>query len=408
MDSLPPVCPAAVNPEKLRQHFPFFQAHPHLVYLDSAATTHKPQVVLDAVTESLIHSANGGRATYALAAQAWHAVAHTRQMVATFFDHPDPQSVIFTPNASHALNLVATHWLPQLCSPGDEVVFCPTDHHANVDPWITAQQHLAALGIPIRLVPVGADETGVVTAEALARVLTSRTRVVALTHVHNVFGNCTDIASIRAVVPPRVVLVVDGAQSAGHLPVSTTALGADFFAFSGHKMLAPSGIGALLVHPRWMSVVDKPPATGEAGGSSRRPGHPGELGTPAYAALAGLTAAMQFLSNVGLEAVHQHLRMVTGHLLTQLHHVPGLSFLPGVVNAPGRPGYGIVSVRLQGWRADELAALCEQENICVRTGSHCNASPQEVGDSLRISLHLYSTLSDVERIVDVLTQASRG
>lgn len=383
----------------LRRRFPIITAHRELAYLDSAATAQKPQAVLDAVTAYLTTSnANAGRGTYPWANQTTRLVERTRRRVKELLGDTDPDrsAVHFTSGTTEGLRIVARDWLPTFLRDGDEILVPYSDHRANLDPWLETQSLLAArgVGIRVRALPVQAD-SGDYDHRALATMVGPRTRFVAATHVHHVYGGDMNVQRIRAAVGPDVPICLDAAQSVGHLPVRVgqEGLDVDFVVFSGHKALALPGTGAI-----W--------ARGTRGPELRPRGWGG---TPNTAGIASLEAALDWLDAAGLERIDRWTTGLASRLTDALRHLPAYDILgcqSSLAAATGRPHAqrrrGIVSFRHRGIPSGDLGFVLFSHGFMVRADSLCQAGADEAHGVVRVSLHVYNTEEEVDRLIGVL------
>lgn len=383
----------------LREQFPLITAHPELAYLDSAATSQKPRAVLDAVQTYLTTSnANAGRGMYPWANRTTELVERTRHRVKEFLQDPDPGSttVHFTSGTTDGLRTVARDWLAECLTDGDEILVPFADHRANLDPWLETRRLLADRGVDVRVRALPYQTaSGDYDHRALDGVVGPRTRFVAATHVHHVYGGDMNVHRLRAAVGPRVPICLDAAQSVGHLPVSVAdpALDVDFVVFSGHKALALPGTGAV-----WAR---------NARGPAFRPG--GWQGTPNTVGIASLEAALDWLDAVGTDRVARWTRALTTRLTEGLdllapYEVLGCQASLGadcVVPAAQRR-HGIVTFRHQHIPSDDLGFILFSHGFMVRADSLCQAGAAEGDGSVRVSLHVYNTVEEIDRLLSVL------
>lgn len=404
---------ARLDPLALRPRFPILgrQVNGHrLVYLDSAATTQKPEAVLDAIQRLYrLSNANVHRGVHTLAEEATAAYEACRQRVARFLHAPDPRGVVILRNATEALNLVARSWGARL-RPGDEVVATEMEHHSNLVPWIMLARER---GVTLRHVPV--TDGGELDLGAYERMLSPRTRLVAVTAMSNVLGTINPVAEMAAAAH-RVgaVVVVDGAQSVPHLPVDVTALDADFLAFSAHKAYGPTGVGFLVGKPELLDCME--PVSG--GGEMIREVHLDratwndiphrfEAGTPNIADAAAFPAALDLLEELGMDAVRHHEEELVAYALERLRSLPFLR-LHGPLD-PARRG-ALVSFVDPDIHPHDQAQVLDSMGIAVRAGHHC-AQPlmRRLGEvaTARASLGVHSDRDDVDALVDGLLAARR-
>lgn len=387
-----------------RDLFPFFTHHPDLTYLDAAASTPVPRPVLDVVHRSLeAGTAGAGRGSHRLAGTASAAIETTRQQVAAFLHLAGPDQIAFTSGTTAAMNTLVHGWAAHQLQPGDEVLLSPADHTATVGPW-----HALAAHLPIRLVPYRLTASGDPDIADLAIRITPRTRVAVITHVHNVYGERADAAQIRHQLGPDPILVLDAAQSIGHVDVDATALGADAVLFSGHKVFAPPGTGVLCTSPRLQQAF-RPTAHGSPSTTAAGLASTVERGTPDTAGIAGLGAALQLVTDYGLARIHTELSTLTRDLVERLGALPGVRLLPGVAFSTAcRTGYGIVSFRVEGVAPADIGFVLDDAGICVRTGTHCRHGADPAEDSVRISAHAYTSPDELDRLIAALTRITRS
>ena len=381
-----------------------------LVYLDSANTSQKPQVVIDTMVDHLErHNANVARAMHQLGAESSEAFEAARDKVAAFIKAPSRDEVIFTKNASEALNLVANTlaWArgDLEIGPGDEVVITEMEHHSNIVPW---QLLTERKGATLRW--FGLTDDGRLDLSGIDSLITERTKVVALTWVSNMLGTINPVAEIaRRAHEVGALVVVDASQAAPQLPVDVVASGADLLAFTGHKVVGPTGIGVL-----WgrREVLDRlPPFLG--GGemietvrmerSTYAPiPHKFEAGTPPIVEAVGLGAAVDYLSHLGMDAIHRHEQAITAYALDGLATVPGLTVL-GPLEAADRGG--AIAFEIDGVHPHDVAQALDSRGVAVRAGHHC-AKPAHarfgVQSSTRMSSYLYTTPAEIDALVEAL------
>ncbi|EKO3990352.1 cysteine desulfurase CsdA [Vibrio fluvialis] len=377
-----------------------------LIYLDSAATTQKPQVVIDAITRYYsAQNANVHRGSHSLTAHATSQFEAARERVAQFIGAPSTKSIIWTRGATEALNLIAQTYARNTLKAGDEILVSETEHHANIVPWqIVAEQ----TGAKVVKVPMTRDgEFGL---EAFHELLSERCKIVALAHITNVTGTRQPIeAVIAAAHQVGAVVVVDGAQGIVHEAVDVTALDADFYVFSGHKLYAPAGIGVLYGKPALLEAM--PPWHG--GGKmvekvsfsgTTYAGLPGkfEAGTPNVAGAIALKAAIDWYSQFArqdVEAHLHHLQTLTYQALSQMDDIRVLGY---------QPQASILSLVMDGVHHQDLATLLDQQGIAVRAGHHCAHPLMDafgVSGTVRISFGIYNSAQDVERLIAAIEKA---
>lgn len=389
----------------LRADFPLLHVRMNgkpLIYLDSAATSQKPQAVLDALLSYYReYNANVHRGVYELAERATLAYEAAREKVATFIG-ARADDVIFVRGTTESINLIAQTYGRQNVRGGDDIVVTEMEHHSNLVPWQMLAQDK---GAAIRVLPVGAE--GMLDLGALDRVIGPRTRIVSMTHQSNVLGTINDVRAVAARAHAvGAVLVVDGAQSVPHLPVRVAELGCDFLAFSGHKMCGPTGIGVLW--GRGEILAKMPPFHG--GGEMierveyerstyRESPHRFEAGTPNIAGAIALGAAVDYLTALGMENVRAHEESLVRYAIAQLSDLPDLKIL-GPTDPATRGG--AIAFQLGDLHAHDVAQILGDEGIAVRAGHHC-AQPLHrklgVPSTARASLYLYNTTEEIDALV---------
>ncbi|MEU3186673.1 aminotransferase class V-fold PLP-dependent enzyme [Streptomyces sp. NPDC006923] len=380
----------------LRSQFPIITAHPDLVYLDSAATAQKPQAVLDAVHSYLATSnANASRGAYPWANSTTADIERTRARVQDFLGDPAParSQVHFVSGTSAGLRSVARDWLPGYLRNGDEIIVPFGDHEANAAPWLEAQELLARQGthITVHDMPYqrGSHDYDVV---ALAALVSPRTRFVATTHVHHVYGGDMNVHRVREVVGPDVVICLDAAQSAGHLPISLADLDVDFVAFSGHKALALPGTGVIWARGR------RGPAFAPSGWS----------GTPNTVGIISLQAALDWLDSAGVGRIEQWTTALAARLTEGLRGLDRYDVLGCQLSlaqdSDVQQRKGIVTFRHQNIDAADLGFILYSHGFMVRSDTHCQARTGEARTSVRVSTHVYNTPEEVDRLVAVLAE----
>jgi cysteine desulfurase/selenocysteine lyase len=391
-----------------RADFPLLAASPELHYLDSAATSQKPRAVLDAIRAYYEHdNANPHRGAYDLSARATERYHAARERVARFLGVADTDCLIFTRGTTEALNLVATAWGPAHVGAGDEIVVTGLEHHANFVPW---QQLAIARGARFLVCPLTADHH--VDLDALRALVGPRTRVVAFNHVSNALGTVNPVHEIAAIGHAAGALVVcDGAQAAPHLRVAFDTLDVDFYAFSGHKMCGPMGIGGLIGRRAILEAMSPYQFGGDMIELVRDDHstwnvlpHKFEAGTPNVADAVGLAAACDYLDGIGMAEVLEHARALVRLATERLARIDGLR----VYGPPPAQRSGVVSFTLSDIHPHDLATILDEDGVCIRAGHHC-AQPLMrrlgVSATARASFYVYNDESDVDALVHALERA---
>ncbi|MBI5130564.1 MAG: SufS family cysteine desulfurase [Rhodopseudomonas palustris] len=381
-----------------------------LVWLDNGATTQKPRCVIDRLVQFYTHeNSNIHRAAHTLAARSTDAYEAARDKVRGFINAPSVKDIVFVRGATEAINLVAQAWGRRNVGEGDEIVVSHLEHHANIVPW---QQLAAETGARLRVAPV--DDHGQILLDEYEKLLGPKTRIVAFTQVSNALGTVTPVAEMTALAHRAgAKVLVDGAQGICHLPVDVQALDVDFYAFSGHKMFAPTGIGVLYGKADVLEAM--PPWQG--GGNMiadvtfektvfQGPPDRFEAGTGNIADAVGLGAAIDYLSRIGMANIAAHEHELLAYGTEQLLTVPGLKLI-----GTARDKAGILSFGLDGCRSEDVGKALDREGIAVRAGHHC-AQPilRRFGleTTVRPSLALYNTHDDIDALVDALRRLQTG
>lgn len=396
---------------KLRSDFPILgrivHGHP-LVYLDHAASSQRPVAVLDAMRKHYEqHHANVHRGAHQLSAESTQAYEAARERVARFIGAPSPRSLVFVRNATEGINLLARSWGDANLKPGDEIIVSVAEHHANLVPWQLAAQRT---GARIRAIPLGSDQR--LDLDAFRTLLGPLTRLVAVGHMSNVLGVVNPVAEIAAEAHRHgAVVFVDGAQAAPHFPVEVAALGVDAYAITGHKLLGPTGIGAVWVREEILEAM--PPFLG--GGEMIRTVEIElstfadipmrfEAGTPAIAEAVGLAAAVDYLDAVGMQALWDHDRALAEYALEKLDAIDGVT----TYGPRGPDRGGIVPFNLGGVHPHDVASALDAEGIAVRSGHHC-AQPLMralgVQSTARASFQLTTLHTEIDALADAVVRA---
>ena len=376
-----------------------------LVYLDSTATSQKPRQVIEALADFYLHhNANIHRGVHTLAEEATAAYEETRARVARFIGAASPKEIVFVRNATEAINLVVYSWGRANLREGDVVVLTEMEHHANLVPW---QMLAKGRGVKLEFIHVRPD--GTLAMDELPRLLALKPKMVAVSGMSNVTGFQPDVAEIaRQAHDAGALVLVDGAQLVPHAPVDVQALGADFLAFSSHKMLGPSGVGVL--YGRRALLEAMPPFLGGGdmikrvtleGFSANAVPYKFEAGTPAIAEVVGLGAAIDYLNAIGMEAVHAYEQAMARYVLPRLQEVPGLHLLGASLERRG----AVFSFWIDGIHAHDVAQVLDYYGIAVRAGHHC-AQPLHirfgVPATARASFYIYNTPEEADRLVAAL------
>ena len=404
---------ADFDPLRIRQHFPTLDQSVNgkpLAYLDNAATSQKPRAVLNALSEYYERdNANVHRGIHELSRRATVGYEEAREKVARWINAPEPAEIVWTRGTTEALNLVANAWGLDRLGEGDEILLSVLEHHSNIVPWQILARRTGA-----RLRYIEIDDQGRWILDDLDELVTSRTRIVALSHVSNALGTINPVKKVvRAAREVGAVTVVDGAQGAVHTAVDVQDLGADFYAFSGHKMCGPTGIGVLWGRRALLEEMAPYQGGGEmihmverdASSWAALP-HKFEAGTPNIAGAIGLGAAVDFLSDIGMEAIVEHERDLLAYALERLAVLPDIRIY-GPESLDERSA--VVSFTLGDAHPHDISTILDAEGVAVRAGHHCAQLVMrhfEVSSTARASFYLYNTKDDVDRLAAGLEQVA--
>jgi cysteine desulfurase/selenocysteine lyase len=403
---------SALDVARIREDFPILRETVNgkpVVYLDNAASTQKPRQVIDAIaTHYQRNNANVHRGIHELSNRATDAYDAARMKVAALFGIADPAELIWTRGTTEGLNLVAYTWGMANIRQGDEILLSMLEHHSNLVPWQILAQRTGA-----RLRFLELDDQGRLELSGLDYLLTERTKLVSISHVSNALGTVNPVREIAARAKAvGALMVVDGAQSAPHMPVDVPSLGADFYAFSGHKMCGPTGIGGLWGRREVLEAM--PPFHGggdmiefvELESSTYAPiPNKFEAGTPNVAGAVGLGAAADYLAGIGRDAILAHERHLIAYAVERLAEIPDLAIL-GPRSLEERSG--VISFTLADIHPHDLATILDSEGVAIRAGHHCCQPLMKcmgVGSTARASFYLYNTTEEVDALVDALHKA---
>ncbi len=403
-----------IDTKRIREDFPILKREVHgkpLVYFDNAATTQKPQAVIDALVEYYSsYNANIHRGIHALAEEATAKYEATRQNVADFIGAPDASNIVFTRNTTESINLVAHAWGRKFLTAGDEIVLSTMEHHSNLVPWQTLAKEKGAV---LRFIDI--DDDGQFVQDDIERHIGAKTKLVAVTHMSNVLGTINPVREIADLAHQHGALVLlDGAQSVPHLPVNVQELDCDFLAFSAHKMLGPTGVGVLYAKGELLEEMD--PFLG--GGEMIRRVQleestwndvpwKFEAGTPNIAGVCAFSAAIDYLSELGMENVRaQEIEMVQ-EAVRRVANVPGVTVY-GPESAERRGG--VVAFNVEGVHPHDLGTVLDHHGVAIRAGHHC-AQPLmdrlDVVATARASFYVYNDKEEFDALIEGIEEAAR-
>jgi len=401
---------AAYDVERIHRDFPILAREVHgkpLVFLDSAASAQRPNAVIEVVDAyERLHHANVHRGVHQLSQEATAMFEQARERVRRFVNAASTREVIFTRGTTESINLVAQSYARPRLQPGDEILLTALEHHANIVPWqLVAEQ----TGAQVRAVPM--DRRGVVALDDIAANLTERTRIVACAHVSNALGTVLPVREITRLAHARgAVVLVDGAQAVPHQAVDLAQLGCDFYAFSGHKMYGPTGIGVLVgrealleAMPPWQGGGDMILTVSFEKTTYNELPYKFEAGTPNISGAIGLGAAIDYIDSLGIDNIHAHEQRLLRVATERLQRVPGLNI---VGTAPDKAA--VISFTLEGIHPHDLGTILDSEGVAVRTGHHCAMPVMEffgVAATARASFACYSRESDIDALVRALGKA---
>lgn len=398
----------------IREDFPILKRLIYgkpLIYLDSAATTQRPTQILEAMCEYCrYYNSNIHRGIYTISEEATAKYEGARKKLANFINARSPKEVIFVRNATEAINLVAYSWGRANVGPGDEIILSEMEHHSNLVPW---QQLAKEKGAKLKFIPI--DEEGLLRLDQMEVLLSDRTKLLAITHMSNVLGTINPVKEIvKRARSVGAATLIDGAQSVPHLGVDVRDIGCDFLAFSGHKMLGPTGIGAL--YGRRELLEEMPPfLTGGdmiievhfSGAKWNELPWKFEAGTPSIAEGIALGAAVDYLAKIGLDRIRQHEKDLVEYTLARLDEMGKIK-----IYGPRDPELrgGVVAFNIEGMHPHDLASILDREGICIRAGHHCAQPLLErlgVKATARASFYIYNTEEEVDALVDGINKARK-
>ncbi len=386
--------------EALRRQYPILERKVYgkpMIYLDNSATTQTPLQVVDAIRDMyLSHKANVHRGVFLLAQEATELLESARTRVQRYINAPSREEVIFTRGTTEGINLVASS-LGQLLTPGDEVILTVMEHHANIVPWQLLQ---ARKGIVIKVVPILPD--GSLDLDAFRSLFTQRTRVVSFCHVSNVLGTVNPVKEMAAYAHEKgACVVVDGAQAVPHFKIDVQELGADFYAFSAHKMYGPQGIGILWGRREWLDRIPPYQGGGEmikhvsfSGTTFEEPPLKFEAGTPDFVDIAALTSALDYIDSIGIEHIEAHENELMEYATAEMMKIPGMRIFG---TAPGKAP--VISFLVGDAHHYDTGMLLDKLGVAVRTGHHCAQPLMEslgIEGTVRASFALYNTREEVD------------
>jgi cysteine desulfurase/selenocysteine lyase len=403
-----------INVARIREDFPVLKRQVNdkpLVYFDNAATSQKPEVVINAIDRYYReYNANIHRGIHKLAEEATLAYEEAREKVAKFVNTKRTDEIIFTRNATEAINLVAYSWGRANLGKGDKIVLTIMEHHSNIVPWQLLAQEKSA---KVEFVKI--EETGELRQDEVHELIDEKTKIVCVTHASNVLGTVNPVKEIgRLAHRYGAMFLIDAAQSVPHMTVDVRDIDCDFAAFSGHKMLGPTGIGVL--YGKSEQLQNMPPFLGggemirevhTAGASWKDPPYKYEAGTPNISGAIGLGAAVDYLRGIGMRNVHDYEKEITSYALEKMKQVDGV-VIYGPMNVAHR--IGVVSFNLGDIHAHDLASILDEEGIAIRSGHNCAQPLMEflqIPATSRASFYIYNTKEEVDAFINALEKARK-
>lgn len=404
---------ATLDISAIREQFPILSRTVHgdkpLVYLDNAATTQKPRVVIDAIDGYYaMHNSNVHRGAHAVSAEATTMWERTRETVQKFMNAPRVEEIIFTRGTTESVNLVASSWGDANVTAGDEILITGMEHHANIVPW---QMLCQRKGATLKHIPVLED--GSLDMDAVPGLLTNKVKLFSMVHASNTLGSINDVKTLCSMAREKgITTMVDGAQAVLHKRVDVQDIGCDFYAFSAHKLYGPTGIGCL-----WgrYEILDAMPPYQGGGAMIKHVTYAGteyeevpikfEAGTPHIAGAAGLEAAINWFTQYDLEALEEHERTLTVRATAGLNEIEGMRIIGSTSDK-----IGIVSFVIDGMHGTDIGMLLDEQGIAIRTGHHCTMPLLEsfgVGSTCRASFGIYTTMDEVESFLHAMNKAVR-
>jgi len=393
-----------IDAQKVREDFPIFRNNPDLVFLDNSSTTQKPQSVIDTLSHYYEnYNSNIHRGIYQIAEQATAAYEKTRDKVAEFIGMVDRRSIVFTKGTTESINLVANSWGGQYLKPNDEVLITEMEHHSNIIPW---QLICDRTGANLKYIPI--NEDGALDLSKPEKYFTNKTKIVCVIHQSNVFGTVNPILEIvKYAHEVGALVLVDGAQSTPHHRVNISELNCDFFVFSGHKMMGPTGVGVLFAKPELLEAMTPFLGGGEMirkvtleGSTWNDIPWKFEAGTPNIAQVIGLGSAIDYINKMGLDIISDYENVLLNYAQEKFHNIPGINIY-GTVKDKG----AVISFNLENIHPHDVAHILDTYGIAIRAGHHC-AQPimkkLNVAATNRASFYLYNTLEEIDQLTEGL------
>lgn len=393
-----------IDVKKIRLDFPIYQTQPNLIFFDTAASSLKVKHVIEKVDHYYqALGVNVHRGAYDLAYEATALYENARKNVARFI-HAKEEEIIFTKGTTSALNLVA-HAYTKILKSGDEVITSELEHHSSLLPWMIATKKIGA-----KLIYIPLSKEGRITVDGFKKVLSDRTKIVAITHVSNVMGYLTPIEEITKLAHEKdAIVILDAAQSAPHMKLDVDKLGVDFLAFSGHKMFGPSGVGVLFGKEKLLNSLEPMEYGGEMADQVTKDSVTFkdaplrfEAGTPVISGAIGLSAAIDYIESVGFDQIHNHTHEIHQYLLSKLKAVEGVTIYNKTADNP------VIAFNIDGIHPHDIATMLDSSKVSVRAGHHCAQLVSQflgVQSTLRASIHIYNDIHDCDVFIQSVIAA---
>ncbi len=388
-----------IDSNLVRKDFKIFEDNKN-IYFDNSSTTQKPNIVIKGINEYYNnYCSNTGRGNYKWENISTKKVEETRQKVADFINANDKSEILFTSGSTFSSNMIAYSYGLNNLNDSDEIILCEEDHKSTVLPWINISKILRKSSINVNIISSLIDRQGDYIEDDLIRKVNKNTKIIVLTHIHNVYGIEMNIEYIVKYVREKnsdCVIVLDASQSVGHIKIDVKKLDVDFLYFSGHKMFADTGIGVLYVNKKVLSKMN--PFI--VGGGYDEVINRFECGTQNISGIISLGLAIDYIQDVGIENIEEYLTYITGYLITRLSELEEVEFEKGAAVCKCRIGYGIVSFYVNNISSQDINDILKDNNIYVRTENYCTV--RDFKNSIRVSLHIYNTKEEIDRFVSLL------
>jgi cysteine desulfurase / selenocysteine lyase len=406
-----------MNIQEIRSKFPAIVNNPDFIFFDNASTSQKPSRVIEAMDDyHKTYCANAGRGSYRWANKVSQEIETVREKVKNFIHATSKNEVVFTSGATDSFNTIVYSWALNNLKNNDEVMICATDHKSLILPWLNIKSFLKNFGLNINIVYITPDPSGDYVFDDIQRKVTKRTKIINLTDVHNVYGVDMGVKEIRERVGNDIIISVDASQSIGHKQVDVKSLGADFLAFSAHKMFGETGLGVLWVNERLHDSLTLYKVGGgyegniDWGTSTLQNTKMPELlehGTQNISGIVALGSAIDFIEEIGPQNIENHLVQLSNYLLEKLKSCNvDIEFLPGPVYCSRcQIAYGILGFKIRDVSSSDVGFILDDHNIFVRTGNHCIGNGDSFqDDSVRVSLQIYNTMEEINRFIEILEE----